>query len=52
MIMAVAALLKTEPGLSAEAARYRVTNICRCGTYDRINQAIGTLFPAARPARS
>jgi isoquinoline 1-oxidoreductase alpha subunit len=48
MIMAVAAVLKTEPGLPADEVRSRVTNICRCGTYDRINQAIGTLFPGDR----
>ena len=52
MIMSVAALLQTEPGLSPAAARSRLTNICRCGTYDRINAAIGTLFPAGKPARS
>jgi len=50
MIMSVAGLLKSDPGLSATEARARLTNICRCGTYDRINQAIGTLFPAGKPA--
>jgi isoquinoline 1-oxidoreductase alpha subunit len=48
MIMAVSALLQAEPGLSPDQARSRVTNICRCGTYDRINQAIASLFPGDR----
>lgn len=46
MIMAVAALLEQEPGLQPDEVRERVTNICRCGTYDRINAAIAELFPA------
>jgi aerobic-type carbon monoxide dehydrogenase small subunit (CoxS/CutS family) len=50
MIMSVAALLQSAPGLSPAEARSRLTNICRCGTYDRINQAIATLFPAGKPA--
>lgn len=50
MIMAVAAVLQSEPGLTPAAVRSRLTNICRCGTYDRINQAIATLFPADTPA--
>jgi isoquinoline 1-oxidoreductase alpha subunit len=47
MIMSVAAILQEEPGLTPDAVRARLTNICRCGTYDRINQAIAQLFPAA-----
>jgi len=46
MIMSVAAILSEEPGLEPDAVRERLTNICRCGTYDRINTAIAQLFPA------
>jgi isoquinoline 1-oxidoreductase alpha subunit len=51
MIMAVAAVLKSEPGLTPDQVRARITNVCRCGTYDRINKAIATLFPAVGPGQ-
>jgi isoquinoline 1-oxidoreductase alpha subunit len=44
-IMAIAALLKTNPSPSAEAIA-ALPNICRCGAYPRIRQAI------ARAAKS
>ncbi len=40
MIMAVAALLRDNPGPSEEEIDAAVTNICRCGTYQRIRTAI------------
>ncbi len=40
MIMAVAALLRDNPGPSEEEIDAAVTNICRCGTYQRIRAAI------------
>ena len=46
MIMSVAATLAAEPDSAPDQVRARLTNICRCGTYDRINQAIRNLFPA------
>jgi isoquinoline 1-oxidoreductase alpha subunit len=46
MIMSVAAILDAEPELKPDAVRQRLNNICRCGTYDRINAAITQLFPA------
>jgi isoquinoline 1-oxidoreductase alpha subunit len=46
MIMSVAAILAEQPELEADAVRARLTNICRCGTYDRVNAAISQLFPA------
>jgi isoquinoline 1-oxidoreductase alpha subunit len=52
MIMAVAAVLQSEPGLAPDEVRARVTNVCRCGTYDRINRAIATLFPAGSAPRA
>lgn len=40
MIMAAAALLKTNSSPSAEDIRSTITNICRCGTYPRVEAAI------------
>ena len=47
MIMSVAAILGEQPELTPDAVRARLNNICRCGTYDRINRAIERLFPDA-----
>lgn len=47
MIMAVAALLKQTPQPSDEQIDAQITNICRCGTYERVRRAIHSL---ARPA--
>jgi isoquinoline 1-oxidoreductase alpha subunit len=40
MIMAVAAFLKANPKPDAAAVRAGVTNLCRCGTYPRIVEAV------------
>jgi isoquinoline 1-oxidoreductase alpha subunit len=40
MIMAVAALLRDTPSPSDAEIDAAVTNICRCGTYQRIRAAI------------
>jgi isoquinoline 1-oxidoreductase alpha subunit len=40
MIMAVAALLERSPSPSDEELDAAVTNICRCGTYQRIREAV------------
>jgi isoquinoline 1-oxidoreductase alpha subunit len=40
MIMAVAALLRDKPSPSQEEIDAAITNICRCGTYQRIRAAI------------
>jgi isoquinoline 1-oxidoreductase subunit alpha len=40
MIMAAAALLKEKPKPSDDDIDQAVTNICRCGTYSRIREAI------------
>jgi isoquinoline 1-oxidoreductase alpha subunit len=42
MIMAVEALLKEIPSPTDEDINQRVNNICRCGTYQRIREAIKT----------
>jgi isoquinoline 1-oxidoreductase alpha subunit len=43
MIMAVSALLKTNPKPSDEQLAEAITNICRCGTYPRIRNAVRAL---------
>ncbi|TPE65043.1 (2Fe-2S)-binding protein [Sandaracinobacter neustonicus] len=40
MIMAAAALLKTNPNPSRADIRAAISNICRCGTYPRVETAI------------
>jgi isoquinoline 1-oxidoreductase subunit alpha len=42
IIMAVAALLKTKPRPTEADIDREITNICRCGTYARVRQAIHT----------
>ena len=41
-IMAAAALLKTNPKPNDDDIDDAITNICRCGTYQRIREAIHT----------
>ena len=43
MIMAVTALLKANPAPSDDEIDTAITNICRCGTYPRIQRAIHTV---------
>ncbi|MBI3676204.1 MAG: (2Fe-2S)-binding protein [Proteobacteria bacterium] len=43
MIMAVTALLKKNPKPSDEELGAVITNICRCGTYPRIREAVRSL---------
>ena len=40
MIMAATALLKTKPNPSDEDINAAITNICRCGSYNRVRAAI------------
>jgi isoquinoline 1-oxidoreductase alpha subunit len=40
MIMASVALLRDTPSPSSEDIDAAITNICRCGTYNRVRQAI------------
>lgn len=40
MIMAAAALLKTTPNPTDADIEQNITNICRCGTYNRVRAAI------------
>ena len=40
MVMAAAALLKTTPNPTDDQINDSITNICRCGTYNRIRAAI------------
>jgi len=43
MIMAVSALLATNPAPTDDQLSAAVTNICRCGTYSRIRAAVRSL---------
>jgi isoquinoline 1-oxidoreductase alpha subunit len=43
MIMAVSALLKTNPSPSDAELSAAITNICRCGTFPRIRAAVRAL---------
>ena len=43
MIMAVSALLKSNPRPSDDELAAAITNICRCGTYPRIREAVRAL---------
>lgn len=40
MIMAVTAMLEENPNPSDDDIDATITNVCRCGTYDRIRKAI------------
>ena len=40
MIMAVAALLKDKPKPTDADINATITNICRCGTYQQVREAI------------
>ena len=46
MIMAVTALLKTNPNPTDVELKTAITNICRCGTYPRIRAAVRQLAEA------
>ena len=43
MIMAVAALVAHNPKPSEAELATTVTNVCRCGTYDRVREAVASL---------
>jgi isoquinoline 1-oxidoreductase subunit alpha len=47
MIMAVTALLKAKPKPSDEDIDREITNICRCGTYQQVRQAIHSVAAKA-----
>ena len=48
MLMAVSALLTTNPDPSDSEIDHAITNICRCGTYPRIRRAIRHLAEQRR----
>ncbi len=43
MIMAVAALTATNPNPTEEELNKTISNVCRCGTYDRVREAVASL---------
>lgn len=46
MIMAVSALVAKTPNPSEEELKQTVSNVCRCGTYDRVRGAVASLSEA------
>jgi len=51
IIMAVAALLRDNPAPTDQEMETTITNICRCGTYQRIRDAIRSLAPSTEVSR-
>jgi isoquinoline 1-oxidoreductase alpha subunit len=49
MIMAVAALLAKNAAPTDAEIDAAITNICRCGTYERVRRAIRSLAPGGEP---
>ncbi len=43
MIMAVAALVAQTPNPSDDELKQTISNVCRCGTYDRVREAVASL---------
>jgi isoquinoline 1-oxidoreductase alpha subunit len=52
MIMAAAALLARTPNPNDDDIDAAITNICRCGTYNRVRRAIHKAAPAMASARN
>ena len=50
MIMSAAALLAKAPQPTDEQINAEITNICRCGTYERVRKAIHSAAAAAQGA--
>lgn len=46
MIMAVSALIAQTPNPSEDELKQTVSNVCRCGTYDRVREAVASLAEA------
>jgi isoquinoline 1-oxidoreductase alpha subunit len=48
-LMAISGLLKTNPHPTADDLAKSITNICRCGTYDRIRKAVARATAGGQP---
>jgi isoquinoline 1-oxidoreductase alpha subunit len=44
MLMAISALLERRPDVTDEQVTESITNICRCGTYERIRSAVQSVI--------
>ena len=44
MLMAISALLERRPDVTDEQETESITNICRCGTYERIRSAVQSVI--------
>ncbi len=51
MIMAIAALLEENPAPSDEELASAISNICRCGTYQRIREAVRSVSASTEASR-
>lgn len=52
-VTATTAVLAADPAIAREAALAQLTNLCRCGAYDAIREAVGHALDAlAQPAAS
>jgi isoquinoline 1-oxidoreductase alpha subunit len=51
MIMATAAMLARNPHPTDEQIAAEITNICRCGTYERVRRAIRSVAGPAEGER-
>lgn len=51
MLMAAAALLESTPEPTDAQIDAAITNLCRCGTYPRVREALRTAAVQMRPAR-
>ncbi len=52
MILAIAAFLETNPTPTEEERAAAITNICRCGTYQRIRNAVRSLAVVEEEVRN
>lgn len=49
VIMAVSALLESNPAPDEQAISASISNVCRCGTYPRISRALAELIGTTTP---
>jgi isoquinoline 1-oxidoreductase alpha subunit len=52
MVMAAAALLAVKPRPTDADIDAAITNICRCGTYERIRKAVHTAAASGTTAKA
>lgn len=50
-VMATASVISADPGQTREQVLRQITNVCRCGTYDAVRDAIDRALAALRARR-